>query len=34
MKMATESYINRALETTVAEAAKYFPVVCVTGPRQ
>jgi hypothetical protein len=29
-----EKYIHRALEKTVIEAAKYFPVITVTGPRQ
>lgn len=34
MKMADGIYINRELEATVEEASRYFPVVCVTGPRQ
>ncbi len=28
------SFINRELGRTVLEAASYFPVLCVTGPRQ
>ena len=27
-------YINRKLERTLHEAAQYFPVIAVTGPRQ
>ena len=27
-------YINRDISTTIQEAAKYFPVICLTGPRQ
>ncbi len=27
-------YIKRDIETTIVEAAKYFPVITVTGPRQ
>lgn len=29
-----QSYIKRDLEVTIQEAAKYFPVITVTGPRQ
>lgn len=29
-----ETYIKRDLEPTIIEAAKYFPVITVTGPRQ
>lgn len=29
-----QSYIKRDLEATIQEAAKYFPVITVTGPRQ
>lgn len=29
-----KSFINRELGKTLIEAAKYFPVVCVTGSRQ
>lgn len=29
-----QSYIKRDLEVTIQEAAKYFPVIAVTGPRQ
>ena len=29
-----ENYIGRDLEATLTEAARYFPVLCVTGPRQ
>ncbi len=29
-----ETYIKRNLEPTIIEAAKYFPVITVTGPRQ
>lgn len=29
-----EKYISRDMESTVKEAAQYFPVICVTGPRQ
>ena len=29
-----KSFINRELEKTLLEAANYFPVLCVTGPRQ
>ena len=28
------SFINRELGKTLREAANYFPVLCVTGPRQ
>ena len=28
------SFINRELGNTLLEASKYFPVLCVTGPRQ
>ena len=28
------NYINRNIEQTISEAAKYFPVIAVTGPRQ
>ena len=28
------SYITRQIEQTISEAAKYFPVITVTGPRQ
>ncbi|MGN0222669.1 MAG: AAA family ATPase, partial [Muribaculaceae bacterium] len=27
-------YIHRHLESTIIEAAKYFPVITLTGPRQ
>ena len=27
-------YIHRELASTISEAAQYFPVICVTGPRQ
>ena len=30
----TNSFINRELGQTILEAASYFPVLCVTGPRQ
>lgn len=30
----TEKYIHRDIEKTIKEAAKYFPVITVTGPRQ
>lgn len=29
-----QNYIKRDLEVTIQEAAKYFPVITVTGPRQ
>lgn len=29
-----ENYIERDITCVVKEAAKYFPVVCITGPRQ
>ena len=29
-----QTYIKREIESTVLEAAKYFPVITVTGPRQ
>ena len=29
-----DAYINRELEGTLLDAARYFPVLCVTGPRQ
>ena len=29
-----KSFINRELGKTLLEAANYFPVLCVTGPRQ
>lgn len=29
-----QNYIKRDLEVTIQEAAKYFPVIAVTGPRQ
>ena len=29
-----ENYIKRDLESTILEAARYFPVITVTGPRQ
>ena len=29
-----KSFINRELGRTLLEAANYFPVLCVTGPRQ
>lgn len=29
-----ENYIDRDMTSVVLEAAKYFPVVCITGPRQ
>ena len=29
-----QTYIKRDLEVTIQEAAKYFPVITVTGPRQ
>ena len=28
------NYIERDLSATILEAAQYFPVICVTGPRQ
>ena len=28
------NYISRNIEQTISEAAKYFPVIAVTGPRQ
>ncbi len=27
-------YIDRSISSTILEASKYFPVICVTGPRQ
>ena len=30
----TDKYIHRDIEKTIEEAAKYFPVITVTGPRQ
>ena len=30
----TTAYITRELEQTITEAARYFPVITVTGPRQ
>ncbi len=33
-KKMKETYIKRDLEPTIIEAAKYFPVITVTGPRQ
>lgn len=32
--MEEEKYISREMESTVKEASQYFPVICVTGPRQ
>lgn len=32
--MSTKNYIRRRLEDTITEAAHYFPVITVTGPRQ
>ena len=32
--MAQQIYIPRQLETVIMEAAKYFSVISVTGPRQ
>ena len=32
--MSTFNYINRDISATILEASKYFPVICVTGPRQ
>lgn len=29
-----QAYIKRKIESTILEAAKYFPVITVTGPRQ
>lgn len=29
-----QAYIKRKIESTILEAAKYFPVISVTGPRQ
>ena len=29
-----ENYIHRDIETVVKEAAQYFPVITITGPRQ
>lgn len=28
------NYIKRDIEATILEAARYFPVITVTGPRQ
>lgn len=30
----SDNYIPRAIEPTIMEAAKYFPIISVTGPRQ
>lgn len=32
--MAVQQYIPRQLEAVISEAAQYFPVISVTGPRQ
>ena len=32
--MDKSKYIERSISTVVLEAAQYFPVVCITGPRQ
>lgn len=32
--MSRVDYIERSISDVVLEAAKYFPVVCITGPRQ
>ncbi|MBR1667445.1 MAG: ATP-binding protein [Bacteroidaceae bacterium] len=32
--MKEGEYIERSISATILEAAKYFPVVCITGPRQ
>lgn len=32
--MSTELYLNRTIETLINEAAKYFSVISITGPRQ
>lgn len=29
-----KDYINRKIEDTIIDASRYFPVICVTGPRQ
>ena len=29
-----ENYISRDIEAVILEAAKYFSVICITGPRQ
>lgn len=29
-----KNYIPRAIESTIQEAASYFPVIAITGPRQ
>ena len=32
--MKSKTYIERGISTAVNEAAMYFPVICITGPRQ
>ena len=32
--MANNLYLNRTMEGIIREAAKYFSVISVTGPRQ
>ena len=32
--MDKSKYIERSISAVVLEAAQYFPVVCITGPRQ
>ena len=32
--MNEQVYINRAIESTILEAAQYFSVISVMGPRQ
>lgn len=32
--MSATTYIKREMEATILEASNYFPVLCVTGPRQ
>lgn len=34
MRLMEQAYIKRKIESTILEAAQYFPVITVTGPRQ